>query len=71
MKEKTKLKTIEEIPLEELESQISVEDWFVIIFAGIDMWHFFIFQGAEETESIIPQWFFKTSIRTEPERIEF
>ena len=37
MKEKTKLKTIEEIPLEELESQISVEDWFVIIFAGIDM----------------------------------
>ena len=35
MKEKTKLKTIEEIPLEELESQIGVAGWFIIIFAGI------------------------------------
>ena len=30
MKEKTKLKTTEEIPLEELESQIQVESEFII-----------------------------------------
>ena len=35
MKEKPKLKTIEEIPLEELESQIQVEGWFVIICTSI------------------------------------
>ena len=35
MKEKTKLKTVEEIPLEELESQILVEGWCVTIFASI------------------------------------
>ena len=30
MREKTKLKTIEEIPLEELESQVGVEGEFII-----------------------------------------
>ena len=30
MKEKTKLKTTEEVPLEELESQIQVESEFII-----------------------------------------
>ena len=32
MREKTKLKTIEEIPLEELESQIRVESEFIIYY---------------------------------------
>ena len=32
MKEKTKLKTIEEIPLEELESQIRVESEFIFYY---------------------------------------
>ena len=44
MKEKTKLKTVEEIPLGELESQILVEGWCVKMFAStFDIWHFFHF----------------------------
>ena len=41
MKEKTKLKTIAEIPFEDLEGQISAEGWFIIIPAGIRYVAFF------------------------------
>ena len=60
MKEKTKLKTIEEIPLEELESQISAEGWFVIIFAGI--WYVALFKVRKKRKQLFLNGFSKLQL---------
>ena len=85
MREKAKLKAIEEIPLEEPESQVKVEGQSAISHDSCVMqqtyatYHmqddasraFLNSLATMESESIIPEWFFKTKIVIEPERIEF
>ena len=78
MREKSKLETIEETPLMDLGSQIRDEGeliavtWYTVYHIQQVVYHVLKkSKASSDSESIIPEWFFKTVIMIEPERVEF
>ena len=90
MREISKLKTIEEIPLVDLGSQIRDEGeliavtWYTVYDKQQVVYHNTVYHiqqvvyhvlkqslASSDSESIIPEWFFKTVNMIEPERVEF